>query len=175
MEIVVPRQPTPRRHEWHPTVGRATILEADGSVAWESDWQENFLADEGEEQILKTFFLEQANVSKYLALLTAAPAEGTTMATMTELFAPPLNGYARQQINAGDWGAPALSGGDFQSTAVEKTFGPATAAWNGILYVAVVTVVNGTAGKFLLATPTSASTNIATGQSFKWTAVVKAQ
>jgi hypothetical protein len=98
--------------------------------------------------------------------------------TTKELFAPPLNGYARIQVVSGDWSAPALDAADMQTAAAEKTFGPATAAWNSITGVGMVTAATGQtggSGKFLIQTPTSATTNIAIGQSFKWTQRTKGQ
>jgi hypothetical protein len=158
---------------WHPVMGRGQVLNPDGSVAWEESWQLNAVADEGEKAILDVFYREQANVAKYLALLTAAPSETTTMATMTELGAGV--GYSRQQIAAGDWSAPALDAGDMQTQAAEKTFGPATGAW-AITHVAIVTVASGTGGLFLQFLALSANpTNIASGQSFKYTYRTKAQ
>jgi hypothetical protein len=166
---------------WHPdgklhlVQGRASILDPDGSVAWEEeDWTLNALADEGEESVLNVYLLEAANPTKYLALLTATPTDTTTMSTMTERAA--TNGYARQQITAGNWGAPTLNSGDFQSTAAEKTFGPVTTAdWTGLTYIALVTTASGTGGKFILYLALSATTTVAVGQSFKYVITVKAQ
>lgn len=160
------------------TYGRGAVLAPDGSIDhWvDEEWQPNFLADEGEQSVLNVYFLEAANVSKYLALLTATPIDTTTEATMTEVFAPPLNGYARQQINAVDWGAPALDSGDYMTTAAQKTFGPAaTNPWTALTYVALVSTATGTAGKFLSAIALSGSTSIAIGQSFLYTMSQKAQ
>lgn len=156
--------------------GKGQILNADGTVAWEEDWQRNFLADEGEQNILNDWLLEQSALTKYLALLTATPAETATMATMTEVYAPPLNGYARQQISAGDWAAPTLNANDYQTTAAAKTFGPSTSnAWAALTYVALVSTATGTAGKFLLAIALSGTTTVNIGQSFIYQLTVKAQ
>lgn len=164
-----------RDGKFHLVYGKATILNVDGSVAYqEKDWTPNALADEGEQQVLEVFLREQANVTKYLALLTATPTDTTTMATMTERAA--TNGYARQQIVNTDWAASTLVSGDYQTTAAEKTFGPVTTAdWTGLTYVALVTTSTGTAGKFLCYLALSATTTVAVGQSFKYTMTVKAQ
>lgn len=162
----------------HFVYGRGTVLNADGSVAWEEDWQRNALLDEGEQSVLEVYFREQANPTKFLALLTAAPGETATMATMTEVFAPPLNGYARQAYTAGggDWGATALNAGDYQTTASQKTFGPASSsAWTALTNVAIVTTSTGTAGKLILTIALSDTTTISIGQSFLYTTTVKAQ
>jgi hypothetical protein len=97
------------------------------------------------------------------------------MASLTESKAPGADGYNRQQIVAGDWGAPALDAGDMQSQAAEKTFGPVTGTAMTVTHVALVTVATGTAGLFLLFLALSATTTVAVGQSFKYTLRAKVQ
>ena len=179
MDIITPHFWTARRRHGNRVTlvhGRGRIVNARGRTIWQEDWQPNTLADEGEENVLNDWLLEQAALNKYLCLLTATPGETTTMATMTELFAPPLNGYARQQCAAGGWGAPGLDATDFMTTHAEKTFGPAaTNPWVDFTHVALVSTATGTAGKFLLYVALSGTTSISVGQSFKYTLSVKAQ
>ena len=179
-DIFVPRFWTARRRRGdHVTLleGRGRIVDDKGRTVWEEpDWMPNALADEGEEDVLNRWLLETSTLTKYLALLTATPTDTTTMATMTELFTPPLNGYARVQILNTDWSTPALNTGDFQTAAAEKTFGPAaTSAWTAFTYAALVSTATGTAGKFLLYVALSGSTSLSIGQSFKYTLRVKSQ
>jgi hypothetical protein len=160
----------------HLVWGKETILDPDGSIAWEGEWTPNALLDEGEQSVLNVYLLEAANPTKYLALLTAAPGETATMATMTEVFAPPLNGYSRVQVLNTDWGAPGLDSGDYKTTAAEKTFGPASSnPWNSMTNIALVTTSTGTAGKLLLTVALSGTTTVNIGQSFKYTLATKAQ
>lgn len=162
--------------KWHPTLGKATVINADGSIASEGPWVENLLADEGEQSILNVYFLEAANPTKYLCLLQGTPGETTTMATMTESPAPGVNGYARQQIVNTDWGAPSLDSGDYMTTAAAKTFGPASGSnWTSLTYVGLVTTSSSTAGKFIAAVALSGTTTVAVGQSFLYTLSMKAQ
>lgn len=172
----------PRKRLWSPTEGRAQLLSPEGDVLWEDpDWMPNALMDEGEENILNDWLREQAALSKFLCLLTSAPAETDTMAVLAtkEVFVPPLNGYARVQVAAGDWGAPALDAGDMQSSAAEKTLGPAaTLAWTGLTQVGLVTAATGQtagSGKFLLFIALSATTTVGIGQSLKYTIRAKVQ
>lgn len=161
---------------WSPTQGRGQVIAEDGhTVLWEEDWQDNALADEGEESILNVWLREQAHPTKYMVVLDAAPSDTTTMATMDEIRAPGVDGYARQQVLAADWSAPALDGGDYQTQAAEKTFGPATSLWLGMTHVGLVTTSPGNTGKFLLYIALSATTQIAVGQAFKYTLRTKAQ
>lgn len=78
----------------------------------------------------------------YLALLTAAPTDATTIATMTEVATA---GYARQ---ACAFGAPT---GDPSSTSntAQLTFGPFTADPPNVTHCAVVSAASGTTGDFI--------------------------
>jgi hypothetical protein len=78
----------------------------------------------------------------YLALLTAAPTDATTMATMTEVFTPGTSGYTRVAVT---WGAPtgdpALTSNTNTVTVGAFTADPAT-----ITHCALVSAATGTAG-----------------------------
>lgn len=78
----------------------------------------------------------------YLALLTAAPGDATTMATMTEVETPGTNGYDRETCA---WDAPT---GDPSSTDNSSliTFGPFTADLAQVTHLALVSAATGTAG-----------------------------
>lgn len=78
----------------------------------------------------------------YLALLTAAPTDATTVASMAEITTA---GYARQAVT---WRAPA---GDPAQTSnsVAITFGPFTADPPNITHVALVSSASGGTGDFL--------------------------
>jgi hypothetical protein len=174
------------RDRWHPTMGIGVVLEPDGTVAHMGEWEQNALLDEGEQDISGVYFLQNADLTKYLALLKGAqPADTDTMAffagaTNGEIGAPPTGGYARQQVLSTDWGTPALNSGDYQTTAAQKTFGPNSsgATWP-ITSVSLCSAATGqlsTSGKHLINTPTSAQpTSIVVGQSFLWTQTAKAQ
>ena len=85
----------------------------------------------------------QTAATTYIALLTAAPSDTTTPATMTEYGA---TGYARQSCA---WGAPALNGSSVPETANTGilTFGPFTAGTGAtVAYAALVEAVSGTTG-----------------------------
>jgi hypothetical protein len=78
----------------------------------------------------------------YLALLTAAPTDATTLATMTEVTTA---GYARQAVT---WSAPT---GDPQSSSNTGalTFGPFSADPPNVTHGALVSAATGTTGDFL--------------------------
>ena len=79
----------------------------------------------------------------YVALLTAAPSDSTTNATMTEYGA---TGYARQTVA---WAAPS---GDPSATSNTGalTFGPFTAGTGAtVTHAAVVSSSSGTGGDFI--------------------------
>lgn len=158
----------------HLVMGRGQIINPDGSIAWEEDWRLNTLADEGEKFVLDVVLREQANLNKWLGLLTVDPSETDTMLTVTEQVG---NGYARQAFVAGggDWSVPTLDSGDYMSDGVEKTFGPVTSSPWTIKHAFVTTTVSGTGGLFVLWIPLSATTVVAVGQFFKYIVHVKAQ
>ncbi len=79
----------------------------------------------------------------YLAALTAAPTDATTMATMTEVTTA---GYARQEcaFTAPDTADPPKS-----TNAALETFGPFTADPPNITHLGLVSAATGTTGDFI--------------------------
>jgi hypothetical protein len=82
----------------------------------------------------------------YLVLLTAAPTDATTMATMTELTTPGTNGYDRE-ICAWDAATGDPSSADNTSLI---TFGPFTADLGNVTHLGLVSAATGTAGDFVM-------------------------
>lgn len=83
------------------------------------------------------------SATTYLALLTAAPTDTSTPATMTEYGA---TGYARQSVA---WTTPALNGSNIPETSNSAllTFGPFTAGTgSAITHCALVSSSSGTSG-----------------------------
>ncbi len=78
----------------------------------------------------------------YLALLTAAPTDATTMATMTELATPGSDGYSRQTVS---WTAPSGDPSESENTGA-ITFGPLTADLGNVTHIALVSAATGTSG-----------------------------
>lgn len=104
------------------------------------------LSDKGSDIALDAVFGRATQTARtvYLALLTAAPADATTPATMTEYSA---TGYARQTFTPA---TPAASGGGARrvTNSGAITFGPITGAngATGISHAAVVSSASGTTG-----------------------------
>lgn len=87
-----------------------------------------------------------------------APVKTDVYADLTESVSPGSNGYNRQQIAAGDWGAPALDGGDQQIVAAQKTFGQ----FSGnvpVSHVGLVSAATGTGTFFLWVSTAYHTTN----------------
>lgn len=192
LHVHVPKfEPLRKKLIAHPTRGKGQIISPEGDVMWEdADWMENALLDEGEFSILNVYYLLASNPQKYLCLIagsSTAPVETDTMAYLggganaQEVKVPGVDGYPtpRVEIIAGDWGAVALNSGDGQTTAAEKTIGPAaTNPWNSITHVGLVTGATGQiagSGKFLNSIALSATQSVSVGFSFKYTLSVKAQ
>jgi len=93
----------------------------------------------------------------YLALLTAAPTDASTMASMAELFTPGSNGYSRPAVT---WTAPSGDPSSTSNTAA-LTYGPFTADPTNVTHCALVTAATGTAGDLVawwsLTTPRDAA------------------
>jgi hypothetical protein len=96
----------------------------------------------------------------YLALLSAAPTDATTLATMTELTTA---GYSRQTVT---WSAPS---GDprVSSNTATITFGPFTADPPNTTHVALVSASSGTSGDFLYSWTLDAARDPATNDSLQ--------
>lgn len=176
--ILIPRESerarpcgTRRRSRWSPTMGIGALIEPDGTVAWQDeDWQSNALHDAGELSMLSAYLKEQANPTKFLALLNDASIAETdgTMAAVTETKTPATGGYDRQAVIAGDWTDDGLIGGDSRFSAAEKNFGPMTGAAATATHAALTTTLTSTAGLVLLTLALSATTTIAISQSFRY-------
>lgn len=169
---------TPRMgRQHHVYMGKGRVVSAEGDVlSADDDWIPNVLMDEGEKDILDDYLKGGTITSKFLAMISALPADETkTLASgFTESETPGTDGYARPQILVGDWGADTLNSGDYQATAAEKSMGTnAGVAW-ALAAVALVTVGTGTAGLWLAYVAT-ATTSVALGAAFKYTLTWKNQ
>ena len=113
---------------------------------------------------------EQANPSKYLALLndaTIAETDGT-MAAVVESKTPAADGYNRQIIAAAAWTDDGLITGDYRFSATEQTFGPISGTAMTVTHSSLTTTLTTTAGLLLLTLALSATTNVAVSQSLKY-------
>jgi hypothetical protein len=99
----------------------------------------------------------------YLALLTAAPTDATTLATMTEVTTA---GYSRQSVA---WSAPS---GDprVSSNSATVTFGPVSADPPNITHVALVSAASGTTGDFIYFWTLDTARDGISGDSFQFAA-----
>lgn len=147
------------------------IFDEDGNTIFESGWDDpmkNALTNDGQAHMLNVWAREQANLNKWLFLLNMAsptPAKTSTLATITEAVTINTNGYARTQISATDWGAPALDTGDEQISASQKTFG----AFTGnvpVSHVALASVASTFTGTLFLYVPTAYFTANAAARTF---------
>lgn len=187
------------RRPWHSKarysliMGKGSVLNADGSVAWQDEeWMPNALANSGEADMLSVYLKAASQTSTwYLGLslvstattnrpsnttvsadLTQTALNGTTKVTEQNVS----NGYGRQSVAAAAWGANSGSQ-PTTTTAPQVTFGPASGtAWTGtttspgqIQDAFMTTAASGTTGTFILFLALSATTSIALTQSFAYT------
>lgn len=97
----------------------------------------------------------------YLALLTAAPTDASTLATMTELA---VAGYARQTVA---WGAPTGDPSESSNTGI-LTFGPFTADPANVTHCALVSAASGTTGDFVFWWALDVAKDAASGESIQF-------
>lgn len=108
-----------------------------------------------------------SSATTYLALLTSAPNDTTTLAGMAEYTA---TGYSRQAVT---WSAPALNGSNVPETtnSTTLTYGPLTAGTGAsITHAALVTAASGTTGSILAWWSLDASRTPSTNDSVEVTA-----
>lgn len=96
----------------------------------------------------------------YLCLLTAAPSDSTTVATMTEVT---TSGYARQ---ACAFAAPS-SDPSLTSNTATITFGPFSADPPNVPYLALVSSSSGTSGDFIAYWTADTARDAANGESIQ--------
>lgn len=115
-----------------------------GQVLWESAWEPNNLANEGERHILDVFLRGAAGPSAFFVKLFGdTPVETDSLASLSNEPGGSV-GYSPKQINrdatAAGW--PTLdnqfSGGDFQAESVQVTF-QATGLWPTVTYAVLAT------------------------------------
>lgn len=96
----------------------------------------------------------------YLALLTAAPSDSTTVATMTEVT---TSGYARQACT---FVAPS-SDPSLTSNTATITFGPFSADPPNVTHLALVSSSSGTGGDFIAYWTADNARDAANGESIQ--------
>lgn len=185
--------PTWHRPRYSLLLGRGTVIGLDGEAVWEEDWQPNALTNDGSSYFVNAGLKSTGAVATmYLGLLTqagtnvpsatthASDIAATGAAGGTTVTEEAGGGYARQTVLSSDWGAIVISGGS-QTTAAQKTFGPAsTAAWTGaagntaaITYAFLTTGATTTLGTFVLYIALSGTTTVNVGQQFLYTLTYK--
>lgn len=112
-------------------------------------WTPNTLVNEGENDILDTYFNDQAvRASLYFRLYAdGAIAETDTLTTLTsEVTGTSYDGVV---VTRGThWSEPAVDAGDGETTSTTRTF-TAGGTWTNADELVLATVQNGTAGLFL--------------------------
>lgn len=108
-----------------------------------------------------------SSATTYLALLTSAPGDTTSLASLSEYGA---TGYSRASVT---WSSPSLNGSGVPETSNSGTvsFGPFTASVTGtITHAALVSAASGTTGSVLAWWELDASRTPSTNDSLEITA-----
>lgn len=129
----------------------------------------NFLSDQGEQDVLETFYVNQSAPAGnfFLGLSNSTPVDTSTLATITEVSG---SGYARQTIqrNTTGWPTRGLVGNDWQIQALTVTF-TATGTWTTANYAFLASVVSGTSGRFWNYVLLSVARTLGNGDSLQFT------
>lgn len=111
----------------------------------------------------KTGRATQTARTTYLAFLTAAPTDATTMGTMAEITTAGTNGYARPSVT---WSAPAGDPAETHNTN-ELLSGDLAIDVSPCTHVALVSAVTGTSGDFIFFWTLDSSRDPATGDELR--------
>jgi hypothetical protein len=126
--------------DWKHVNSKGDILAADINY--------NSLTDQGEQDILEAFYVNQNAPAGdiYLGLANSTPTDTSTLATITEVTG---TSYARQQIvrSTAGWPTRGLVSGDWQIESTQETF-TAGGTWTQANYGFLASVVSGTSGRF---------------------------
>ena len=128
-------------------------------------WQDNDLVNEGEDELLNTYFRAQAKQTTLYGRLYQAGTIGET-ATLASPGATELTatlGYAAVTWSVGntDFGAPTDASGSQQTTSTTKTF-TASGTWSPVTQLVLATSTNNTtSGKLVAWSALSATRTLA--------------
>ena len=128
-------------------------------------WQHNALANEGEQEILETYFRATAKQTNlYGRLYNATPTETSTLATIGTETAGTGYGGLTFVVGNTDFPTSALTGGggtDWKVTSAVKTFTAGAGGWTAATNFVLATVASGTAGKHIAWTALTATRTLA--------------
>lgn len=134
----------------------------DGNVLWEEELQ-NFLADEGEKQLLETYFRDENNPTQFFMRLCNDSLQETD--TLADIQNEPVgNGYSPQTIERSSVGFPDLSldAGDYVITSKTVTF-TAVGGSIGPINTAYLATTSDNAGKLIGVVSLSVTRTIISG------------
>ena len=148
------------------------IKDVNGNIVEEWE-QRNSLADEGEENVLSTFFQSvSAPTAFYVRLFNDTPTDTDGLADLTG--EPVGNGYAPIVIerSAVGWPTLALDAGDFKITSKKVTFSASGGSIGPVTYGVLATTSDNT-GKLILYVALSATRTLQDGESLDVTVTGK--
>lgn len=129
----------------HLTWAKFVHRDSDGRILYESDWEPNNLANEGERNMLDVYLRNAAGPASFrVRLFGSTPLETSSLASLTNEPGGSL-GYAPQAVNrdATVDGWPTLdnqfSGGDFQAESKTVTFRATSGIWPNVTHAALAT------------------------------------
>jgi hypothetical protein len=163
-----------KKHKW---IGLVDFkhLGKNGAVLWEVKDRENFLADEGEYNLLNLFLVGgTAPTTFHIRLFNDTPVETDAIANITG--EPSGNGYPAGGIeverSATGWPTLALDSNDYQATSKTVTFTASGGSIGPVTYAVLAATISA-AEKHIASVALSQSRTLAAGESLQVTYKVK--
>jgi hypothetical protein len=165
---------------WTPTQGEIHLGDVikgskdDQALYANEEWQLNALVDEGEGDILESFFRNNYTPVFYIGLSNdGAIIETDSIAQIGNEQTG--TGYSRIQLVRGtsDWGVATLDGGDMKTTSALKTFSATAGDWIASTELFLCDQASGTAGDLHAWVALSQSRTLGNGDSLDVTVGVK--
>lgn len=147
-------------------IGKATWEHRKGSEILACDTNYNDLTDEGEQDILETFYLNQSVPvgDIYMGLATSAISDASNLSNITEVTG---SGYVRKTIARSSLGWPTrgIVAGNWLIQSSQQTF-TASGAWTAAEFIFLSSVISGSNGRLWNFLPLSAPRSLNSGESF---------
>lgn len=163
-----------KKHSW---IGLVDFrhLDKNGKILWEAKDQKNFLADEGEYNILNAFLVGgTAPTTFHIRLFNDTPVETDAIADLTG--EPSGNGYPSGGIeverSATGWPTLEKDSNDYQATSKTVTFTASGGSIGPVTYAVLAGTIGG-AEKHIASVALSQSRTLASGESLQVTYKVK--
>jgi hypothetical protein len=163
-----------KKHDWYDCIWKLECRDINGNIKWKEEGR-NGLVDEGEENMLRTYFRNESEPTEFYVRLANDTIIETD--TLSDIAGEPSgNGYAPILIERSAVGFPIiqLDNGDYRVTSKEFTY-TASGGTIGPVNLAYVATTSDNSGKLIAFKALSTTRNISDGDSLLGTFRIKLQ